>query len=200
MTGSATAMDTLKGQILIAMPQMADERFADSVIYLIEHNDQGAMGLIINRTHEDMRFGDVLEDLSLGDPDDMIRLNSEIAQREVVEGGPVERARGFVLHSHDYFSQGSSVKVDDSVCLTANLEVLRAIAFSEQGPERSLFALGYCGWGEGQLETELASNSWLTADCQDDLVFSVPFPERYDAALALLGINRAILSAEAGHA
>lgn len=193
-------MDTLKGQILIAMPQMDDERFAESVIFVIDHNDQGAMGLMINRTYEDMRFGDIVEDLSLGEPDDLIRLSSDIAQREVVHGGPVERARGFVLHSRDYFETGSSVVVEENLCLTANLDVLRAIAFSDKGPALSLFALGYCGWGPGQLEAEIAVNSWLTAPSDDALVFSVPFPERYNAALSQLGIDRATLSAEAGHA
>lgn len=193
-------MDTLKGQLLIAMPQMGDERFAEGVIFVIDHNDQGAMGLMINRTYDDMRFGDILEDLSLGEPDELIRLSSDIAQREVVRGGPVERARGFVLHSRDYFEVGSSVAVVDDLCLTANLDVLRAIAFSDAGPERSLFALGYCGWGPGQLEAEIAINSWLTAPSAGDLVFSVPFGERYNAALSQLGIDRATLSAEAGHA
>lgn len=193
-------MDTLKGQILIAMPQMGDDRFAEAVIFIIDHNDQGAMGLMINRTYEDMRFGDILEDLSLGEPEEMIRLSSDVAQREVVSGGPVERARGFVLHSPDYFVDGSSVLVDDKLCLTANLDILRAIAFTDDGPERSLFALGYCGWGAGQLEAEIAANSWLTAPSGDDLVFSVPFDERYDAALSKLGIGRAALSSEAGHA
>lgn len=192
-------MQSLKGQILIAMPQMGDERFTESVIYMVEHNDQGAMGLVINRIHDDMQFGDILEDLSLGEPDEMIRLSSDIAGRAVVRGGPVERARGFVLHSNDYFTEGGSVEVDGDVSLTANLDVLRAIAFSDDGPERSLFALGYCGWGMGQLESEIAQNSWLTAPSSNDLVFSVPFEERYDAALAQLGVNRAILSGEAGH-
>lgn len=193
-------METLKGQILIAMPQMSDDRFAESVIFVIDHNDQGAMGLMINRTYDDMRFGDILEDLSLGEPEDMIRLSSEVAQREVVRGGPVERARGFVVHSSDYFLTGSSVLVEGNLCLTANLDVLRAIAFSEEGPELSLFALGYCGWGPGQLEAEISVNSWLTAPCSDDLMYSVPFAKRYDAALSQLGVDRATLSAEAGHA
>jgi len=200
MVSATSQMESLRGQFLIAMPQMGDERFANSVIYVIEHNDEGAMGLVINEAHEEVRFGDVLEDLSLGDPEDLIRLSSEIAQREVVRGGPVESARGFVLHSNDYFIEGSSIVVGESMCLTASMEILRDIAFSSGGPDRSLFALGYCGWGAGQLEDEIAQNSWLTARCPDEIVFSVPLPDRYDKALAALGINRAILSSDAGHA
>jgi putative transcriptional regulator len=123
-------MISLKGQFLVAMPEMGDERFRGAVIFMVGHTDEGAMGLVINQPVEDMRFVDVLEELGLGEKDEVIRLPSTVRDREVLRGGPVQRGRGFVLHSPDYFREGNSYEVSDEICLTATLDILKAIAFS----------------------------------------------------------------------
>ena len=192
-------MDTLKGQFLVAMPDMGDERFRESVVYLVGHSDEGAMGLVVNQSLDDMRFSDILTELKLGDEEDAIRLPDEVRERQVLRGGPVQRSRGFVLHSPDYFRQDNSYSVTDEVCLTATLDVLKAIAFRNT-PADALFALGYCGWSPGQLEEEIRQNGWLTVPFSRDLLFEVPIEERYEAALGQLGITRASLSGVAGRA
>ena len=192
-------MLSLKGQFLVAMPEMGDDRFRDSVVYLVGHGDEGAMGLVVNQSLEDMRFADILEELKIGDKDDIIRLPEDIRDREVLRGGPVQRSRGFVLHSPDYFRQGNSYSVTEEICLTATLDVLKAIAF-KNSPSDALFALGYCGWSPGQLESEIRGNGWLTVPFSRDLLFQTPIAQRYDAALARLGITRASLSSFSGHA
>jgi putative transcriptional regulator len=191
-------MTTLEGQFLVAMPDMEDERFADSVILLVGHSDEGAMGLVVNHTLANLKFADILDELDLGDPDSIIRLPDSIRNREVLRGGPVERGRGFVLHSGEYRS-GNTYAVQGGVYLTATLDVLKAMAFGP-APKSSLFALGCCGWGAGQLEDEIARNGWLTVPFDKELLFEVPVKGRYDAALARLGVTRATLSSEAGHA
>jgi putative transcriptional regulator len=191
-------MNSLEGQLLIAMPDMDDDRFAESVILLVGHGSEGAMGLVINHELANLRFADILDELDLGDPDAVIRLPDSIRQRAVMRGGPVEKGRGFVLHSSDYTS-GNSYPVNESVCLTATLDILKAVAFGP-APKASLFALGCCGWSPGQLEDEIARNGWLTAPFSKELVFETPVEQRYDAALASLHITRASLSPDAGHA
>ena len=191
-------MISLKGQFLVAMPEMGDERFHEAVIYIIGHGEDGAMGLVVNHAVEDMRFGDVLRELNLGNNDEIIALPRPVRERTVVRGGPVQKGRGFVLHSMDYFHDDASFAVADGVCLTATLEVLRALAFGP-APKRALFVLGYCGWAPSQLEAELGRNGWLTVPYSDELMFGLPLEARYDAALALLGVTRASLSSEAGH-
>jgi putative transcriptional regulator len=192
-------MLSLKGQFLVAMPDMVDERFHDAVVFVIGHGEEGAMGLVVNHSLEDMRFGDILEELELGKPDEIIRLPERIRDREVLRGGPVQRGRGFVLHSPDYFRDGNSYTVSEEICLTATLDVLKAVAFGN-APADSLFALGYCGWSPGQLEAEIGGNGWLTVPYDRDLLFATPLDERYDRALGRLGITRASLSATAGRA
>jgi putative transcriptional regulator len=192
-------MISLKGQFLVAMPEMGDERFRGAVIFMVGHTDEGAMGLVINQPVEDMRFVDVLEDLGLGEKDEVIRLPSTVRDREVLRGGPVQRGRGFVLHSPDYFREGNSYEVSDEICLTATLDILKAIAFSGE-PADAVFALGYCGWAPGQLENEIALNGWLTVPFSRDLLFGSALGDRYDMALSQLGITRATLSGAAGHA
>jgi putative transcriptional regulator len=191
-------MISLKGQFLVAMPEMGDDRFRDTVIYLVGHGDEGAMGLVVNQSLEDMRFADILEELKIGNKEDIIRLPEDIREREVLRGGPVQRSRGFVLHSPDYFREGNSYSVTDEICLTATLDVLKAIAF-KNSPSDALFALGYCGWSQGQLEGEIKGNGWLTVPFSRDLLFGTPTAQRYDAALARLGITRASLSSFSGH-
>ncbi len=192
-------MISLKGQFLVAMPGMGDERFLNTVIYLVGHSDEGAMGLVVNQSLEDMKFVDILEELKLGDRDEIIRLPSDVRDRRVMRGGPVQRSRGFVLHSPDYFRQDNSYPVSEEVCLTATLDILKAIAF-KNSPADALFALGYCGWSPGQLEDEIKVNGWLTVPYSRDLLFDVPIEQRYDAALGHLGITRASLSGFAGSA
>ena len=191
-------MSTLEGQFLVAMPDMEDVRFAHSVILLVGHSDEGAMGLVVNHALTDLKFSDILDELDLGDPDSIIRLPDSIRNREVLRGGPVEKGRGFVLHSGEYLS-GNSYAVQGGVYLTATLDVLKAMAFGP-APKSSLFALGCCGWGPGQLEDEIAQNGWLTVPFENELLFEVPVNKRYEAALARLKITRATLSSEAGHA
>lgn len=191
--------DSLKGQFLVAMPGMGDESFRESVVYLVGHSDEGAMGLVVNQSLDDMRFADILEELELGEPDEIIRLPEDVRERRVMRGGPVQRGRGFVLHSPDYFREDNSYPVTDEVFLTATLDILKSIAF-QNAPADALFALGYCGWSPGQLEAELKHNSWLTVPFERELLFEVPVGERYDAALASLGVTRARLSMFAGNA
>lgn len=191
-------MDSLRGQFLVAMPDMGDERFRETVVYLVGHGDESAMGLVVNQSVEDMRFADILEELKLGDEDELIRLSDDVKNRQVLRGGPVQKSRGFVLHSSDYFKVGNSYEVTEDICLTATLDVLKAIAF-KNSPAEALFALGYCGWSPGQLEQEIQGNGWLTVPFSRELLFGLPIEARYDAALARLGITRATLSAAAGH-
>lgn len=192
-------MDSLKGQFLVAMPGMGDDRFRDTVIYLVGHGEEGAMGLVVNQSLDDMKFADILEELKLGEHEEIIRLPEDVRERRVLRGGPVQRSRGFVLHSPDYFREDNSYPVSEEVCLTATLDVLKAIAF-KNAPADALFALGYCGWSPGQLEGEIAQNGWLTVPFSRNLLFDAPIESRYDAALGQLGITRASLSGVAGSA
>ena len=157
------------------------------------------MGLVVNQSLNDMRFGDVLTELELGDKDEFIRMPEKVRERQVLRGGPVEMSRGFVLHTPDYFRDGNSYIVSDEVYLTATLDVLKAIAF-RNAPAEALFALGYCGWGAGQLEGDIGRNGWLTVPFSRDLLFDTPIEQRYDAAIGKLGITRASLSSTAGNA
>lgn len=191
-------MNSLEGQFLVAMPDMEDERFAESVILIVGHGEDGAMGLVVNHELANLRFSDILDELDLGDPDAVIRLPEKIRDRAVMRGGPVEKGRGFVLHSADYIS-GNTYKVTEEVGLTATLDILKAMAFGP-APRAALFALGCCGWSPGQLEDEIRANGWLTVPYNSKLLFDVPVEHRYDKALESLHITRATLSSAAGHA
>lgn len=179
------------------MPGMDDEHFSESVILLVGHGEEGAMGLVINQELGSLKFADIFDELDLGDPDAVIRLPDAIRDRVVMRGGPVEKGRGFVLHSADYHS-GNTYKVNETVGLTATLDILRAIAFGP-APHSTFFALGCCGWSAGQLEDEIGANGWLTVPFDKALLFDVPVDQRYEQALASLHITRASLSGEAGH-
>ena len=181
----------LPGQLLIAMPSMTDPRFEKSVIYMCAHNSDGAMGLVINRAIDSLTFPELLEQLEIdsGSGGDQIR---------VLFGGPVEQARGFVLHSSDYL-QDASLVVDDNVVLTATIDILRAIA-DGTGPNNCLLALGYAGWGAGQLDSEIKSNGWLSVDADEDLVFGCDLDEKWERAMTKIGIDPRMLSDSAGHA
>ncbi|MFA7431461.1 MAG: YqgE/AlgH family protein [Rhodospirillaceae bacterium] len=182
---------TIAGKCLIAMPGMTDPNFARAVVYICAHTAEGAMGLVINRAFAQLSFPDILEQLDI-EPSpacDSIRVHF---------GGPVEAARGFVLHSSEY-SQAATLLVNDTVALTATTDVLRAMA-DGSGPRRSLMALGYAGWSPGQLDEELKQNAWLTVDADEDLLFSNALESKWTAALGRLGIDPAMLSETAGHA
>jgi putative transcriptional regulator len=181
----------LTGQLLLAMPQMADPRFARSVIYVCAHTADGAMGLVVNREIESVSFPDLLKQLEI-EPTGVSR------PIRVMFGGPVETGRGFVLHSSDYV-QDSTLLVGDEVGLTATTEILRDIARGD-GPRRSLLALGYAGWGPGQLDSEIQDNGWLVAPADETLVFGPDLESKWHRALEKLGINSALLSGQAGHA
>ena len=189
-------MDTtdpnLCGKLLIAMPDMGDPRFAHSVVYLCAHSDEGAMGLIVNKPQIGLRFSDLLDQLEIPRSD---------AARDIRVhfGGPVEHARGFVLHTLDYRSETGTLDVTDHIGMTATLDVLEDIA-GGGGPATSMLALGYAGWGPGQLESEIAQNGWLTCDARDDILFGRANEHKWTAALKLLGIDPVLLSSTAGHA
>jgi putative transcriptional regulator len=188
----------LDGQLLIAMPGMSDPRFERSVIYVCAHSEQGAMGIIINKTTPMMSFGELLSQLDLTG-EDRLAPPDELMQMPVLFGGPVEQGRGFVLHTSDYFTADSSLPVSDTIALTATVDILRAMAKGE-GPERAVLALGYAGWAPGQLESEIQHNGWLTCQADEELVFGLDFDDRYTAALRKLKIDPAMLSSDSGHA
>ncbi|WP_026187350.1 YqgE/AlgH family protein [Ensifer sp. BR816] len=187
----------LDGQFLIAMPSMFDANFARTVIFVCAHSEDGAMGFVLNRPQR-LTFPDVLLHLQLLDSDEVIRLPSAAREFQIQAGGPVETGRGFVLHSDDYLSD-SSIPVSDDICLTATLDIVKAISRGE-GPLKATMLLGYAGWGPGQLENEIVSNGWLTCPAREELIFGRDLDEKYDRALALMGISSAMLSPDAGHA
>ncbi|MEP2943688.1 MAG: YqgE/AlgH family protein [Hyphomicrobiales bacterium] len=190
---------SLKGQILIAMPSMEDSRFHKTVIYICEHTEDGTMGIVLNRAMKDMSFSDILEQVQvLGDKDDMPE-PSGAPEITVHRGGPVETGRGFVLHTDDYHIEDSTHRINDKVSLTETLEILKVLARGE-GPKKAFFALGYAGWSAGQLESEIQQNSWLNSEATHDLIFNSNPEAKYDAALAHLGIDPALLSTSSGHA
>lgn len=189
----------LDGQLLIAMPGMGDTRFGHSVIYMCAHSEQGAMGIIINKTAPMMRFGDLISQLDLAPEDQAMEPPPELMEMPVLFGGPVEQGRGFVLHTTDYFTADSSLPVAENIALTATIDILRAMAKGE-GPLRAVLALGYAGWAPGQLENEIQHNGWLTCAADEELLFGLDYDARYAAALKKLKIDPGMLSSEAGHA
>ncbi|HEY8565529.1 MAG TPA: YqgE/AlgH family protein [Beijerinckiaceae bacterium] len=202
LSGRSAAMteaNFLDGQLLVAMPGMGDARFARSVIYLCAHSAEGAMGIVVNRPATDLSFSDLLVQLEIVPEHERIRLPSRVGRMPVLMGGPVETSRGFVLHSPDFFIDQSTLPIDDGVCLTATIDILRAIAKGE-GPQEAVLALGYAGWSAGQLETEIQGNGWLNCPADPDLIFGTSVESRYDLALRRIGIDPALLSSEAGHA
>ncbi len=189
--------ESLDGQFLVAMPGMLDERFSRTVIYICSHGPDGAMGLVINRARP-IRFPELLVQLGVIEEADMIELPERALQFPVRSGGPVEQTRGFVVHSDDYVTE-SSVLIDNHILLTATVDILRAISEGE-GPERAFMALGYSGWGPGQLESEIAENGWLTVQADPEILFDHDLDRAYARALAELGVDPTHLSSEAGHA
>ena len=187
------AMTTdLTGQLLIAMPGIGDPRFECAVVFLCAHSAEGTMGLVINRKSEDIAIKDVLSQLD-------IETGQSMRPLDVYIGGPVEAGRGFVLHSSDYEAEAATLDIDDTFAMTASRDVLRALANGE-GPKDRILCLGYAGWGPGQLEDEIAANGWLTCDSTPEIVFNMPDPAKWEAALLSLGVSPALLSGDAGHA
>jgi putative transcriptional regulator len=203
MSGSQFAPDKpaafLDGQILVAMPSMPDNRFARTVIYMCAHSEEGAMGIVINQKAAKVSFPDLLVQLEVIDAKEAIRLPTEVGAVQILKGGPMETGRGFVLHSSDFNAGESTVAIDEGVCLTATLDILRAIAKGE-GPHHAALALGYASWGPGQLENEIAHNGWLTGPVDPALIFDAEHDQKYSRALKALGVDPAFLSREAGHA
>ena len=181
----------LTHHFLIAMPNMADPYFAKTLTYVCEHNDQGALGLVVNRPI-DMTLQALFERLSL-----TLR-HKDLSDAPIYFGGPVQTERGFVLHGPPK-AYSSTLPITSDVSLTTSKDVLEAVA-EGAGPEKMLVTLGYSGWGAGQLESEIAQNAWLTVKAESDIIFDTPADEKYNAALKLLGIDTLQLSGQAGHA
>lgn len=187
----------LDNQFLIAMPGMKDERFARSVVYMCAHSEEGAMGLIVNQA-QSMLFPDLLVQLGLIKDEQAIRLPNKARNFPVRNGGPIDRSRGFVLHSDDY-TVDSSLILSDKVRLTATVDILRAIS-TGRGPSRALMALGYASWSAGQLEHEIVDNDWLTCPADPETLFDPDIAATYDRLMASLGVDPLRLSQIAGHA
>lgn len=188
----------LDGQMLIATPAMTDDRFSRSLIYVCAHSAEGAMGIVVNQPVSALNFPDLLLQLGVLKEGDAIELMGH-EDVKILRGGPVESGRGFVLHSSDFFIENSTLPIDQGICLTATLDILKAIA-SGRGPVNAVLALGYAGWAPGQLETEIQSNGWLHCEADSELIFGADNERKYDKALRKIGIAPGMLSNEIGHA
>ena len=184
--------DFLLGKLLIALPGMPDKRFEKSVIFVCAHSEQGAMGLIVNKPFEGLSFRELVERLD-------VRITANAPEPPVLFGGPVGTGQGFVLHTSDFGGGEGTIAVTSEISLTATIDILRAIA-EGRGPEKALFALGYAGWGPGQIEGELSSNGWIHCDAKKAILFDIDCEDKWRAALATLGADISGLSAEAGRA
>ncbi len=190
----ASGPSYLSGQLLVAMPTMSDRRFRRSVIYMCSHSAEGAMGLIVNQRSPDVSLGDLVDQLGLGESG-----TDTFLEQSVLNGGPVSTERGFVLHTNDYFADEATLAISDGICLTATIEILKAMA-AGQGPRRSVLALGYSGWAPGQLEAEISANGWLNCPADRDLIFDADLELKYVRALSKIGVELSHLHSEAGHA
>ena len=183
--------DSLRNHFLLAMPSLTDAIFAHSITYLCEHSEQGAMGIVINHPLE-LCVEEILEHLNMS-------AAGRLRETPVMAGGPVHMDRGFVLHRHSTHEWEATLDVTEEISLTTSRDILVSIA-DDKGPEDSLIALGYAGWGAGQLELELSENSWLTLPADSAIIFDTPYHLRISAAAALLGVDLNLISGEAGHA
>lgn len=186
------AVSSLKNQFLIAMPGLEDPNFSRTVTYVCDHDERGAMGIVVNRPSE-LHLSDVLEHMGIENHDPWA------ADQIVFLGGPVQEERGFVLHMPREGGWKSSIAVTDDIGITTSRDILEAMARGE-GPHRSLVALGYAGWGAGQLEDEIRQNTWLSGPAEPEILFNTPPAKRWDAAARLLGVDLSLLSTDAGHA
>jgi putative transcriptional regulator len=188
---TARSSDCLRDHFLLAMPGLSEGIFSHSITYICEHGESGAMGIVINQPL-DLSIGEIFEHLQ-------INASRDFSEEPVMAGGPVQIDHGFVLHRNCSDSWEASLKVTEEITLTTSRDILRAIALDE-GPAEHLIALGYAGWSAGQLEQELAENSWLTLPANSDIIFTTPSDRRLGAAAAQLGIDMNLISGEAGHA
>lgn len=184
---------SFQGRLLLATPDMGDPRFQFTVIYIVSHDRSGAMGIIINKSKGDLLISDLLD--QIGIPGDV-----RVADTPVLRGGPVDIDRGFVLHSADYFKEETSLKLSDTLSLTSTKDILEALVSEKNAPEHAMLAIGYAGWGAGQLEAEVAQNSWLIADSDEALIFSDDLDAKWAIALAGMGIDPSSLSQSGGRA
>ncbi|MDR3525649.1 MAG: YqgE/AlgH family protein [Rhizomicrobium sp.] len=189
---SEPADNFLEGKLLIAMPGMPDPRFEKSVIFICAHSANGAMGLIVNKPLEGLSFRELMEKFE-------IAVTAEDSDTPILFGGPVNMGRGFVLHSADYSHDPATLPITSEISLTATTDILTAIA-QGTGPTQSLLALGYAGWGEGQIEDEILANGWIHCDGAPALIFDTPYEEMWESAIATLGADISGLSTEAGRA
>lgn len=187
-----TSTDYLINHFLIAMPRLDDANFSQSVTYICEHNAEGAMGVTINRP-SDILLQDILEQIQIK------AINAEIGHQAIYYGGPVQTDRGFILHNKTERQWDASLDITDDIQLTSSKDILEAIA-NDQGPEKALITLGYAGWGNGQLEQEIANNFWLSCPADSAIIFDTPIEKRWESAASLLGIDLQLLSNDAGHA
>jgi len=189
----------LDGQMLIATPAMSDDRFARCLIYICAHSPEGAMGIVVNQPAANINFPDLLVQLDVIPETDAIQVQARREDIRVLKGGPVETGRGFVLHSADFFIENSTLPIDEGICLTATLDILKAIARGT-GPANAILALGYAGWAPGQLESEIQKNGWLHCPADPELIFGTDTDQKYVKALRKIGIDIGMLSSEVGHA
>ena len=197
--GTGAARGFLDGQMLIATPGMQDERFSRSLIYMCAHSSEGALGIVVNQPAAHISFSDLLVKLDVIPKAEKIQLPPGAGDVTVLKGGPVETERGFVLHSADFFIENSTLPIDEGVCLTATLDILKAIARGA-GPASAILALGYAGWSPGQLESELQHNGWLHCSADPELIFGTDVGAKYDRAMQKIGIRPGMLSSDVGHA
>ena len=182
----------LTGKILIAMPGIGDTRFSNAVILICAHAEDFAMGMVINKPISGVNLPELLEQMK-------IKTNIALPDMDVLDGGPVGRDRGFVLHSDDFNCDEATMHVREDLCLTATRDALHAIA-SAQPPQKAVLALGYSGWGAGQIEMELSENVWLVSDCDPKLIYEQNHEDKWHYALDQLGISPAFLQIDGGHA
>jgi putative transcriptional regulator len=189
--GQETKKSFLVGKILVAMPYLMDSRFTQSVVYICGHDQNGAMGIMINKPLIELTFLDLLRQVS-------IIPGPECPQIQIYHGGPIDISRGFVMHSHDYHTD-TTVVVDSQIGVTSTLDILRAIA-RNNGPKKSMVCLGYAGWTSGQIEQEINDNDWIIMEPTMELIFETPSENKWRAALSKIGVDPSIMSLDFGHA
>lgn len=190
-----THMNSLTGNLLLAMPGMGDPRFHKSVIFTCIHDSKGAMGIAVNNPIAGLAFGPLMEELGLIKEGHIL---PKVGRMPVLGGGPVENSRGFVIHNHDYTGKDTII-INEDMCVTGTLDGLKEIA-GETPPAQMIFALGYAGWSAGQLEEELQENAWMTMPATRDIVFDTPPDQKWEKAFAMLGVNPYSLSSQTGRA
>ena len=195
--GPASDTGQFEGKFLVAMPSLSSSFFAQTIIYVCAHNEEGAMGFVVNKARG-MTFGDLVEQTDVFTETPMPKMPSNVAHAPIGHGGPVDEHRGFVLHSTDYYGE-STIPISESVFLTSTTHVLRMIA-NGRGPNRCAVSLGYSGWGPGQLESEMMDNSWLTLEADPGLVFDQDHETKYARLMRAAGIDTAHFVADCGHA